>query len=390
MNTEPPILQGYAFTRLIGIGGTSTVFLYRKLGTNRHVAIKVSDQALVNAVNRQTFMDEIHFLSRLSEHPNILPILHAGITDDDRGYMILQYADGGTLKERMLVHPLSPDATMTMGIQLASALETAHRLGIVHRDVKPSNILLSSSNVPMLSDFGIAATIYSTGAAQGLSIPWAAPEVIQHQGGGDEHSDLYSLAATMFAMLTGSSPFEYHRHPKDLRELAQAITHDPLPQLNDNIAPHELVKTLGKAMSRDPEQRYHSVLQFARELQRIQLLRYGHQTPVAITGVSPLAAVQNTLPDPAMVRPVPTASTKSNDPKHAARSKHDADRAPHTHHHEQRRSKRFIVITLVAIAAVIATIASGISIMDTIVVRTPAIDRMASSVIIFTSCPTAN
>lgn len=384
MNTAPPILQGYAFARLIGIGGTSTVFLYRKLGTNRHVAVKVSDQTLVNAANRQTFMDEIHFLSRLSDHPNILPILHAGITDDDRGYMMLQYADGGTLKERLLAHTLSPDVTMTMGIQLASALETAHRLGIVHRDVKPSNILLSSSNVPMLSDFGIAATIYSTGAAQGLSIPWAAPEVIQHQGGGDEHSDLYSLAATMFAMLTGSSPFEYHRQPKDLRELAQIIVHEQLPQLNENIAPRELARALGKAMSRDPDQRYHSVLQFARELQRIQLLRYGHQTPVTIAGVSPLAAVQNTLPDPAMARPDPTVSMKSSDPKHAARSNHDANRILRARRHEQRCSKRFIVVTLIAIAAVVATIVGGSSIMDTMVVRPPSIDRMANSVIIFT------
>ena len=188
----------------------------------------------------------------------------------------------------------------------------------------------------------------------------------------------------MFAMLTGSSPFEYHRHPKDLRELAQIIVHEPLPQLNENIAPRELARALGKTMSRDPDQRYHSVLQFARELQRIQLLRYGHQTPVTIAGVSPLAAVQNTLPDPAMVRPEPTVSTKSSDPKHAARSNHDANRTPRSRRHEQRRSKRFIVVALIAIAAVAATIVGGVSIMDTMVVRPPAIDRMASSVTIFT------
>lgn len=181
---------------------------------------------------------------------------------------------------------------LTVGIDLASALFTAHRKGIIHRDIKPSNILINAHNMPMLADFGIAGTVYGRPGV-GFTIAWAAPEVLAQGGGGNESSDIYSLGATLFAMLIGQSPYEYFyadvlgdsQRQVRAERLKSVILNNPLPKLNRPDVPAEVERVLRKALSRTPEDRYYSALEFARDMQRVQQALYGRAVQTTVEGV---------------------------------------------------------------------------------------------------------
>ncbi|WP_241227186.1 serine/threonine-protein kinase [Bifidobacterium callimiconis] len=284
MIADPPDLEGYDFIRTLGSGGTATVFLYRQRVPNRQVAIKVGNRPITDAGVRRRFHDEADFMARLSEHPFIVTIYNAGITADGRGYMVLEYASAGSYRDLMKRRQLSVDEVLSCGINVASALYAAHKQGIIHRDLKPGNILISAQGLPLLADFGISATIYATGV-MGFSIPWAPPEVLTGRSSGSETADIYSLAATLFALLVGRSPFEYGYEVHDRDELARTIVHGELPHIRRPDVPKGFEDVLRKAMAKDPDDRYYSALEFARDMQRVQLREYGHQTPVTVEDV---------------------------------------------------------------------------------------------------------
>lgn len=284
MIADPPDLEGYDFIRTLGSGGTATVFLYRQRVPNRQVAIKVGNRPITDAGVRRRFHDEADFMAQLSEHPFIVSIYNAGITADGRGYMVLEYASAGSYRDLMKRRQLSVDEVLSCGINVASALYAAHRQGIIHRDLKPGNILISAQGLPLLADFGISATIYATGV-MGFSIPWAPPEVLTGRSSGSEAADIYSLAATLFALLVGRSPFEYGYEVHDRDELARTIVHGELPRIRRPDVPKGFEDVLRKAMAKDPDDRYYSALEFARDMQRVQIREYGHQTPVTVENV---------------------------------------------------------------------------------------------------------
>lgn len=146
----------------------------------------------------------------------------------------------------------------------------------------------------MLSDFGIAGTIYGRPGI-GYTIAWAPPEVLAKNGGGNESSDIYSLGATLFAMLTGQSPYEYGysaalgstRGKERGALLRNIILTDPLPKLNRPDIPPQVERILRKALNKTPEDRYYSAYDFARDMQRAQQELYGHATPTTVEGEPP-------------------------------------------------------------------------------------------------------
>lgn len=308
----PPLLRGYEYEGLLGSGGTADVYLYHQVSPKRDVAVKVSKKA-IDPQASLNFRKEADNLARLSAHSNILSIYEAGIVPEtQQSYMVLEYVPSGSYRdllsgdERTYRPPqyLSPGQMLDLGVKMASALYTAHRANIVHRDIKPANILINSLGQPVLADFGIAENIYSASQAIGYSLPWAAPEVVAQGGrGGDFRSDIYSLGATLFAMLTTKSPFEYGRpHFHSREELAHAILHEEIKPLNG--VPEEVDRILRKAMARDPEDRYHNALQFGRAMQRAQQHLYRNATSftapdtpqypadlLAHTGAAPTAGV---------------------------------------------------------------------------------------------------
>lgn len=208
----PPRLSGYDFVRALGTGTTATVYLYR-LHTSAHpVAVKVSNQTLDCGIAAQ-FHRENAAMVRLSEHPYILTLYHADVTADGHGYMILEYAPGGTYEPLMKSRSLTCAQVLDLGIKLAGALGTAHRSNIIHHDIKPSNILITGQGLPALSDFGISTDAYDH-TETGCSPPWAPPEVLLHMGNGAERADIYSLGATLYALLVGCSPYQHEYHPQ--------------------------------------------------------------------------------------------------------------------------------------------------------------------------------
>jgi eukaryotic-like serine/threonine-protein kinase len=283
----PPIIPGCDYLRSLGSGSTADVYLYHQRTPSRDVAVKVSKQQTGHDLNG-AFAKEANMMASLSTHPYILSIYGSGFTADNLPYLILEYAPHGSYKEVMLAHTMDARQTIDLGVKLAGALETAHRHGIIHRDIKPANILTTAQGQPVLSDFGISTSIYESKTHTGFSVPWAPPEVLTGEGGGDEAADVYSLAASLYALLVGKSPFEYWFRPKTATELAHHIVEDPLPKLDPSIAPKQLDTVLRKALSKNPSERYSSALKFARALQEVQQECFGTMTPIVSEGISPL------------------------------------------------------------------------------------------------------
>ena len=222
---DAPDLPGLRYLEPLGSGGFSDVYLYERDQPRIKVAVKLMKADVLDDVQRRQFVAEADTMAELAEHPFIVPVLGAGTTDDGRPYLVMRYYPPPDLGERVASSPMSvPDALRT-GIQLASAIETAHRSGIIHRDIKPSNVLVSSYGVPGLSDFGIAgraAEAVDEDEHLGVSMPWSPPEVLSGASNGSATSDVYSLAATVWNLIVGRSPFtikgtSFDLHPDRFR-----------------------------------------------------------------------------------------------------------------------------------------------------------------------------
>ncbi|NEG55844.1 serine/threonine-protein kinase [Bifidobacterium platyrrhinorum] len=293
--TTPPRIPGYTFIQTLGSGSTASVYLYQQRTPSRIVAVKVSKASLDPRAAAQ-FTQEANTMAQLSSHPYIMPIYGAGVTSNGLGYIVFEYAPGGTYKEIAQRQPLTCDQMLDLGVKLASALFTAHRAGVIHHDIKTSNVLVNAQGLPVLADFGISTNIYDK-TFTGYSLPWAPPEVL---GGhvGAEAADIYSLGATLYATLTGRSPFEYGYRPRTPAQLRELILTKPLPAINRPDVPADVEKVLRRAMAKEPDDRYYSALQFAREMQRVQQEHFGHMTPVIAEGQPPYPA-QRAVPTPA-------------------------------------------------------------------------------------------
>ncbi len=264
--STPPLLDGYEYLGVLGTGGFADVFLYRQLRPRRDVAIKVMLRGLGSDTQRQ-FEDEANTMAMLSSHPSIVSIHSAGVAPDGRPYLVMESCHPRHLGARLRHHVLPLGRALEVGIQIGGAVESAHRLGVLHRDIKPANILFTDFGRPALTDFGISAAEGGQGAAA-FSVAWAPPEQIANQPMGVE-GDVYSLAATVHAMLTGHSPFDVPGE-NNAMELANRVKTTPLPPTGRSDVPESLEAVLRTAMAKRPEQRYPSVLEFARALQRVQ------------------------------------------------------------------------------------------------------------------------
>src|SRR5271165_1330249 len=191
---------GYDDAQEIGRGGFGAVYRCQQPSLDRTVAIKVLTTDL-DPDNLQRFLREQRAMGKLSGHPNIVNIFQVGATKSGRPYIVMQYHPRNSLNAR--IHdggPLSWPETLHIGVKMAGALEAAHRLGTLHRDVKPANILLTEYGEPQLTDFGIARIVGGfetrTGVITG-SPAFTAPEVLEGRTP-TPASDVYSLGATLF------------------------------------------------------------------------------------------------------------------------------------------------------------------------------------------------
>lgn len=281
--STPPTLPGFSYLTVLGSGGFADVFLYEQNMPRRQVAVKVMLAEVVNDSVRQMFQAEANLMAQLSTHPSILTVYQASVSADGRPYLVMELCSAG-LSERYRREPLPVLDVLRIGVKIASAVETAHRAGVLHRDIKPSNILLTAYGHPVLSDFGIAATLSESENTEsvGLSIPWSAPEVLMDETAGTIASEVWSMAATVYSLLAGRSPFEMPGNANRSADLISRINRAQPEPIGRPDVPPRLELLLRRAMSKRPEARPQRVLELIRELQSVESELGAPQTPLEV------------------------------------------------------------------------------------------------------------
>ncbi|MPY11717.1 protein kinase domain-containing protein [Arthrobacter bussei] len=268
----PPALPGYRYISLLGSGGFADVYLYEQDRPRRRVAVKVLLSDLRTDGARRAFEAEANLMAQLSSHPYIVTIFEADTTADGHSYLAMEYCSRPSLDVRYRSGRLSVAEALTVGVQVASAVESAHRAGIAHRDIKPANILVTDYNRPALTDFGISGTIGGTGDVQdhGMSVPWSPPEVFGDGAVDGLLADVWSLGATVYTLLAGHSPFVQPGADNGQLALMDRIGSAPLRRTHREDVPDSLELALATAMSKPPSSRFTSAYSFGLTLQRIQ------------------------------------------------------------------------------------------------------------------------
>ncbi|MEC3913921.1 protein kinase domain-containing protein [Nocardia sp. CDC160] len=255
----------------IGRGGFGVVYRCAQRSLDRVVAVKVLSTE-IDDDGRERFLREEHAMGRLSGHPNIVDILQVDVTPSGRPYIVMPYATRGSLEQVVRDNgPLSWADSLRVGVKLAGAIETAHRAQVLHRDVKPANVLLSRYGEPQLTDFGIARIPggFRTSTSMITGSPaFTAPEVLK----GDEptvRSDVYGLGSTLFALLTGHAAFERQAGEKVIAQFLR-ITSQPVPDLRELQIPAGVAAAIEVAMAPDPRDRPGSAVEFGELLRTVQ------------------------------------------------------------------------------------------------------------------------
>ena len=263
------IANRYEIISKTGVGGMATVYRAKDKVLNRNVAVKVlKDEFTTDEEFIKRFNSEAQAAASLT-HPNIVSIYDVG-NEDGIYYIVMELIRGKTLKQIITEEGALPwKWSVNIAMQIASALETAHKNNIVHRDIKPHNIIITEDGVAKVTDFGIAkavsnSTITAFGTTIG-SVHYFSPE--QAKGGyTDAKSDIYSLGVVMYEMLTGKVPFDADT------SVSVALKHmqeDPTPpmEVNENI-PRAVNDIIMKAMQKEPMARYQTATQMLRDLSR--------------------------------------------------------------------------------------------------------------------------
>ena len=259
----------YVIERELGAGGMAVVYLARDRKLDREVALKVLRPELGAVLGAELFLAEIKISARL-DHPHILTLIDSGEANGLL-YYVLPFVRGESLRAKLdREHQLSIDEALTITQQVASALDYAHRQGLVHRDIKPENILLQEGEA-MLADFGIALAVKEAGGNRltqtGLSLgtpQYMSPEQATGDRGIDARSDVYSLAAVLYEMLAGEPPVTGASAQSMIAKLmTETPTH--LRVLRSTV-PVELDAAVARALSKTPADRFTSAGEFARAL----------------------------------------------------------------------------------------------------------------------------
>jgi serine/threonine protein kinase len=280
--SPPPQLEGFDYVEPLGTGGFADVFLYEQQQPRRRVAVKVLLADRLASGAAREFADEANVMAMLSTHPAIVTIYQTGVAADGRPYLVMEYCPRPNLQQRARKEPFSVAEALRVGVQVAGAVETAHRAGVLHRDIKPANILVTAYNRPALTDFGIASTTGAVSEAAGMSIPWSPPESFGDPPQGGVRSDVYALAATLYTLLTGRSPFEKPGQRNSGADLISRIESEPLPPLGRADVPESLTRVLERGMAKNPDDRFGSAVAFARALQKVQIELSHSVTPIDI------------------------------------------------------------------------------------------------------------
>ena len=261
----------YELLQCVGEGGMSFVYKARCRKLNRFVAVKIlKDEFKNNEEIVRRFKKEATAIANLS-NPNVVNVLDVG-TQDDINYIVMEYVEGKTLKDIIKEKGALPyEVAISIGIKVAKALECAHKSGIIHRDVKPQNILVTEEGVVKVTDFGIAKSMDSSTIAHTNSVMGSAHYFSPEQAKGtytDYRTDLYSLGIVLYEMVTGVVPFN---GDSPVTVAVKHIQEKAIPpkNINQNI-PNSLNDLIMKAMEKDPVNRYQTAKEIIGDLEKIK------------------------------------------------------------------------------------------------------------------------
>ena len=278
---SPDKVGRYKIKSELGRGGMATVYRAYDPSFDREVAVKVLPREMVhNLVFRARFKRELKLIASL-EHPAIVPVYDVGEEEDGRQYFVMRYMGGDSLSDWIKRGPLSLQETAIIIERLASALDYAHSKGIVHRDIKPDNVLFDDTNHPYLTDFGIAKLTESAVSATGggtMGTPaYVSPE--QAQGAKvDSRADIYGMGVMVYEMLTGQKPYDADS------PMTVAVRHitEPIPEILQARPdlPVEVDSIIRTAMAKDKEERYPTAIELAGALNHAA---FGEDRPIPST-----------------------------------------------------------------------------------------------------------
>ena len=256
----PEAPDGYEDLVRIDQGGFATIYRARDTRFDRAVALKILHSESLTARQLRRFRTECLATGRVSSHPNIVTVYDAGTTLGNRPWLAMEYCSGGSLASQVAAQgPLPVAEVISIGARLCSALSAAHKSGILHRDVKPANVLLTSYGEPALADFGIASVFSAddTGSiateTAAYTVVHAAPEILEGKAG-SAAADIYSLGSTLWTLLTGEAPFA-KQASAGLAPLVSRILANDLPALARPGVPPELEQLLRRCMAAEPAER---------------------------------------------------------------------------------------------------------------------------------------
>ena len=257
----------YRRVRLLGHGGMATVELARDTELDRPVAIKrLAENLAANEEYKQRFLREARLAARLS-HPNIVAVYDAG-AENGIPFIVMEYVEGETVSDLLGRRKrLEPGEAVELVLQACSGLEAAHQAGLVHRDIKPQNLLITPEGTLKIADFGIARSLDGTQLTQAGTVLGTAGYLAPEQAGGERvtaAADIYALGAVLYELLTGRPPYE----ADSLAELFFKQTEGSITPLRE-LAPAasaRLEDAVMRALARVPEYRPESAAAFAAEL----------------------------------------------------------------------------------------------------------------------------
>jgi serine/threonine protein kinase len=321
------VVPGYADLIEIGGGASATVYRATEVETGRNVALKILKLETIQPHLVETFGQEIQTLAKVSDHPNIVTLYRPLSTPDGRPALVLELCRESLAQQIRRHGPLDSRQTVRVGIKIAGALETAHRNGFLHRDMKPQNILVTQFDEPALADFGVAAlqaSAQATAGVLGFTTVHAAPEILE----GRELSpatDIYGLASSLYQLLTGLAPFAAFENEAPAAVILR-ILRDPVRPVRSSAVPLELSDLLEAALAKSPDGRPPTAARFAEALRDIEEACSWPQTSYVAWGAEPArrepdrVAVPSSLPllsqppppPPVPARPAPVPRPASS------------------------------------------------------------------------------
>ncbi len=290
-------VPGYEIVDAVGRGGFGVVYRARQLTIDREVAIKVDTRVILDDRDQRRFLREVRAAGRLSGHPHVVEIYDAGVLPDSRPYIVMELCPGGSLADRAT--PMPPREVAEIGQKIADALAAAHDLGVLHRDIKPGNILVKRYGTVGLADFGLAALV-DTGRDTSVTLAaltpaYAAPEQF-HLAPPTPRSDVYALTATLYTLLAGRPP----RYPA-AGELSvpEIVRRHDLPLEDVPGVPGEFMSVLRRGLAKDPAHRYQEAAALRADLSQLTVGDFAGPRHAVTSAVMTVSDPRPSNPPPA-------------------------------------------------------------------------------------------